>query len=77
MLTKDSADSRKVSALYQARTTWIIRFEKDFVSARTQHKLRRAKLQEQVNTEPNFRHDLMPTRPAGTAWTPLCDGRLT
>ena len=59
MLTKDSAESRKVSALYQARKTWIIRFDKDFVSARKQQKLRRAKLQESgVNTEPDFRDDL-------------------
>ena len=36
-----------------------IRFDKDFVSARKQQKLRRAKLQEsRVNTEPNFRDDL-------------------
>ena len=59
MLTKDSAESRKVAALYQARKTWIIRFDKDFVSAQKQQKLRRAKLQEQgVNTEPEFRDDL-------------------
>ncbi len=38
---------------------WIIRFDKDFVSARKQQKLRRAKLQELgVNTEPDFRDDL-------------------
>ena len=44
--------------LYQQRKTWIIRFDKDFVSARKQQKLRREKLQEHVNTEPDFRDDL-------------------
>ena len=59
MLTKDSAESRNFSALYQARKTWIIRFDTDFVSARKQQKLRRAKLQESgANTEPDFKDDL-------------------
>ena len=44
---------------YQARKTWVIRFDKDFVRAQKQQKLRRAKLQKPgVNTEPDFKDDL-------------------
>ena len=76
MLTKDSAESRKVSALYQQRKTWIIRFDNDFVSARKQQKLRREKLQEHVNTEPDFRDDLDAYEASWYGLNPSYEGRI-
>ena len=56
--TKDFSESRKVAALYLNRKTWIVRFDRDFVSARKQQKIRRTRQQAHLNTEPDFRDDL-------------------
>ena len=39
-LTKDSSEARKPFALWQARRTWVIRHDDDFMSARKRQKLR-------------------------------------
>ena len=52
-LTKATADAYKVDATYLERKTWVVRFNHDFVSARKQQRLRRAKeLQEQSSSTP-------------------------
>ena len=42
-LTKATSEAFKVAALYHARKAWIVRFNEEFVSARKQQRLRRAK----------------------------------
>ena len=71
MLTKDSLESRKVAALYLQRKTWVVRFDKDFVSARKQQKLRRQQQKQHVNNEPDFRDDLDAYE---ATWYGLSDG---
>ena len=46
-LTKDTAESRKPLALWQARRTWIIRYDEGFMSARKRQKANRQAAQEQ------------------------------
>ena len=50
-MTKVSPDAFKVYALWQQRKTWIVRFDEEFVSARKQQKLRRAKMEETKSKE--------------------------
>ena len=53
-LTKATADAYKVAATDLERKTWVVRFNHDFVSARKQQRLRRAKeLQEQSSSTPS------------------------
>ena len=42
-LTKATVDAFKVAATYLERKTWVVRFNHDFVSARKQQRLRKAK----------------------------------
>ena len=51
-LTKDSAESRKPLALWQARRTWIIRYDEGFMSARKRQKANR-QAQDQPASEPS------------------------
>ena len=50
-MAKVSPDAFKVYALWQQRKTWIVRFDEEFVSARKQQKLRRAKMEENKSKE--------------------------
>ena len=50
-LTKATVDAFKVAATYLERKTWVVRFNHDFVSARKQQRLRKAKeLQEAASS---------------------------
>ncbi|CAE7563794.1 TY5A [Symbiodinium sp. CCMP2592] len=53
-IQKATTDAYKVAATYLERKTWIVRFNHDFVSARKQQRLRRAKeLQEAASSTPS------------------------
>ena len=62
-LTKATYESFKVMALYHTNKTWVVRFNEEFVSARKQQKLRRAKQQEEMKTmfslQPHPEEDLL------------------
>ncbi len=49
MLSKYSAESRKVSALYDCKYAWIIMYDEKFVGARKKQTLRRKRLLESIN----------------------------
>ena len=50
-LTKDTADSRKVWALFHQRKTWVIKFSAEFISARKSQKLKRQQGISEKNAE--------------------------
>ena len=55
-LTKATYESFKVMALYHTKKSWVVRFNQEFVSARKQQRLRRAKELENSKTmTPVFR----------------------
>ena len=47
-LTKATGEAFKVAALYHARKAWVVRFNQEFVSARKQQRLRKAKEQQEA-----------------------------
>lgn len=55
-LTKATYESFKVMALYHTKKSWVVRFNQEFVSARKQQRLRRAKeLEDSKTMTPVFR----------------------
>ena len=62
-LTKATYESFKVMALYHTNKSWVVRFNEEFVSARKQQKLRRAKQLEETKTfmalQPHPQEDLL------------------
>ena len=63
-LTKITYESFKTMALYHTKKTWMVRFNREFVSARKTQKLRRAKQLKETKTLfllQRFEHKDLPT----------------
>jgi len=60
MLTKHGTEATKIATLYLHRQSWVVKFDKEFVSARKQQKARRTaqKQQQGLQDQPLPEEDL-------------------